>query len=154
MRGLITLTRGDKREASMTTILLPVTLTTASVLTLLCICLIVWVGMGRGKYKVSIGDGGHADLTTRMRTHANFVEYVPLLLILMGLLELAGANNMVLSLFGAALVLFRILHAVGMPRPAPNPCRAIGAAGSMLLLLIGAVYGLIITWYAWSPVAF
>jgi len=137
----------------MTAVLLPITLTTASVLTLVCIGIIVWVGMGRGKYKVSIGDGGHADLTTRMRAHANFVEYVPLLLILMALLELAGASAMVLTLFGATLVLFRIMHAIGMPRPAPNPFRAIGAAGSILLLLIGAVYGLIITWYAWSPMA-
>ena len=137
----------------MTTFLLPITLTTASVLTLVCIGLIVYVGQGRGKHRVSIGDGGNADMTMRMRTHANFVEYVPLLLILMGLLEMAGANRMALTLFGAALVLFRILHAVGMPRPAPNLMRAIGAAGSMFLLLIGAVYGLIITWSAWSPMA-
>ena len=68
-------------------VLLPITLTTASILALLCVVLIVRIIRSRRKYLISIGDGGNTDLTCRIRTHANFVEYVPLLLIIMGLLE-------------------------------------------------------------------
>jgi hypothetical protein len=121
---------------------LPVTLATASVLALIYIVLITRIGHGRHKYHVSMGDGGNADMLVRMRTQANFVEYVPLLLIFMGLFESAGVSREKLGIAGAALVLFRILHAIGMPRPAPNAFRAIGAAGTILLLLAAAVQGL------------
>src|SRR5438105_3605271 len=104
----------------MTPILLPITLTTASVLALLGLVLASRVGQGRFKHSVPMGDGGNADMIVRMRTHANFAEYVPFLLVLMGLLELGGGNRTILVWGGAALVLCRIFHAIGMPRPAPN----------------------------------
>ena len=122
---------------------LTVTIATASVLALVYFALIVRIGQGRYKYRISMGDGGNADMLCRMRTQANFVEYVPLLLIFMGLFEVEGVNKQVLAIAGAALVLFRILHAIGMPRPAPNPFRAIGAAGTGLLLIAAAIQGLV-----------
>ena len=124
--------------------LLPVTLSTASLLSLVYLVLIVRIGALRGKHRISIGDGGRADLLMRMRTQANFVEYVPLLLVFMALLESAGANPQILAVSGTLLVLFRILHALGMPRPAPNAYRAIGAGGTVLLLLGASVWGLVI----------
>jgi len=122
---------------------LTVTIATASVLALVYFALIVRIGQGRYKYRIPMGDGGNADMLCRMRTQANFVEYVPLLLIFMGLFEVEGVNKQVLAFAGAALVLFRILHAVGMPRPAPNLFRAIGAAGTGLLLFTAAIQGLV-----------
>jgi hypothetical protein len=122
---------------------LPVTIATASVLALVYFALIVRIGQGRYKYHISMGDNGNADMLVRMRTQANFVEYVPLLLIFMGLFEVEGVSKTVLAVAGAALVLFRIMHAFGMPRPAPNALRAIGAAGTILLLLAAAVQGLV-----------
>lgn len=127
---------------------LPVTLATTSAMAVLAVVLAARVGAARGKYKINMGDGGNADLNCRIRTHANFVEYVPLLLVLMGLLELAGGNRTALMYAGIALVILRVLHAVGMPRPAPNPYRATGAIGSLLLLLIGAVYGFVLVFNA------
>lgn len=124
--------------------LLPITLSTASVLTIICLGLIVNVARGRWKHRVPMGDGGNADLLVRMRTHSNFVEYVPLLLVLMALLELAGANRIFLMSFGVALIVFRVLHAIGMPRRAPNIYRASGAGGSLLLMILAAGYGLIL----------
>lgn len=128
----------------MSPMLLPVTLSTASVLTVMLLGLIVNVVRGRWKHRVPIGDGGNSDMLIRMRIHANFVEHVPLLLVLMALLELAGANRIFLIVFGAALILFRVLHIIGMPRRAPNPYRIIGAAGSLLLMILAAGYGLIL----------
>ncbi|MCE2927686.1 MAG: MAPEG family protein [Rickettsiales bacterium] len=50
----------------------------------------------------------------RIRAHANFVEYVPLVLVLMALNELNGASRELLAVFGAALVLGRIFHAYSL----------------------------------------
>ncbi len=123
---------------------LPITLSTASMLVLFYFVLVLTVGRSRGRHKVSIGDGGHDHLLMRMRTQANFVEYVPLMLVLMALLEGAGADRQVLAVSGVLLILFRILHFLGMPRPAPNAFRAIGAAGTILLMICGAFWGLAI----------
>jgi uncharacterized membrane protein YecN with MAPEG domain len=137
----------------MTMVLLPITLTTASVLALLCLVLALRCGIGRAKNNVLMGDGGNADMIVRMRTQANFGEYVPILLILMGLLELGGGNRLGLTIFGIVLVVARIMHAVGMPRPVPNFGRSGGALVTFILLVVAAVYGLILTWFAWSPTA-
>lgn len=90
----------------------------------------LWLSFRTGKIrlgtKVSVGDGGHPLLTARMRAHANFLEYVPLALILMGLIELRTGPSRLLFALGIALVLARIAHPYGMERPAPNPYRAGG----------------------------
>ena len=65
----------------MTAILLPITLTTAAVLAILCLALAFRCVMGRVKTNVMLGDGGNDDMLCRMRTLANFGEFVPLLLI-------------------------------------------------------------------------
>jgi uncharacterized membrane protein YecN with MAPEG domain len=122
--------------------LLPITLTTASALCLMGLVLAFRCGAGRAKHHVMMGDGGNEDMIVRMRTQANFVEYVPLALILLGLLEMGGANHTALVYGAAALVLFRVMHAVGMPRPAPNVFRAGSAIGTFLLVAAGAIYGL------------
>jgi uncharacterized membrane protein YecN with MAPEG domain len=132
----------------MSPVILPVTLATASALTLVYFGIVFRVMQSRVKGKVSIGDGGDPDMLMRMRTQANFVEYVPLMLILMALLELSGVSRTVLAYAGGAFVLFRIMHAVGMPRPVPNIYRAVGATLTLVLMLAGAVYGLVVAFGA------
>ena len=68
-------------------------------------------------------------------------------------MEMGGGNRTFLTVFGAALVILRIMHAIGMPRPVPNLFRAGGFIGTFVLLLVAAVYGLILTWHVWSPTA-
>ena len=131
--------------SGMMSMLLSVTLTTTSVLALIYIVLSARVIQGRLKYRVSLGHGGNDDLENRVRSHANFSEYVPLLLILMGLLELGGANKTALAYGGALLVVCRILHPIGIPRRVPNAFRFIGTVGTFSLLIAGSVYGLVLT---------
>ena len=69
--------------------ILPITLTIAGAAALLNIWLGPRVGQMRLAHKVSIGDGGNEALIARMRAQANFVEYTPFVLILLGLIELA-----------------------------------------------------------------
>jgi hypothetical protein len=130
---------------SMMTMRLDITLATAGALGLVYLVLSARVIQGRFQHQVSLGDGGQKDMLARIRSHGNFSEYVPFVLILLGLLELSGANRTVLAVAGAALVAFRILHAIGVPRKAPNPFRVLGTIGTFLLLLGGSVWALLIS---------
>ncbi|WP_076068787.1 MAPEG family protein [Sphingomonas montana] len=106
----------------------------------------LWLAFRAGKArlgaKVSIGDGGNPLLTARMRAQANFLEYVPLALILIGLIEMRVGASQLLFALGIALVLARIAHAFGMERPTPNPLRAGG------ILVTFAVTAALIVWGA------
>jgi uncharacterized membrane protein YecN with MAPEG domain len=123
-------------------LLLNVTLSTASVLGLIYVVLMLRIIRMRFRNRVSLGDGGNPEILKRVRAHGNFAEYVPLLLILMGLLELAGADKTSLAVAGVALVVFRIAHAVGMHMPAPNAARVAGTVGTFLLIIMFCGYGL------------
>ncbi|PWG68537.1 hypothetical protein DF186_24935, partial [Enterococcus hirae] len=45
-----------------------------------------------------------------VRGHANFAEYVPLALVMLGILELSGTSPLVLHVLGLALLAGRLLH--------------------------------------------
>lgn len=121
------------------------TLGTAGALGLVYVLLSLRVVGGRWRHRVSLGDGGNAAMQRRIRAHANFSEYVPLLLILMALLELAGANRRALLACGVALVIGRVLHAIGIEIPkAPNPYRFAGGLVTFSLLIGFSVWALVI----------
>ncbi len=63
---------------------------------------------------VSLGHGDDQVLLRRIRAHGNFAEYVPLILVLMGMLELGGLNKMVLHALGATLLVARLLHGIAL----------------------------------------
>jgi uncharacterized membrane protein YecN with MAPEG domain len=60
----------------------------AALMALLVVVLAVRVVMYRRTARVGLGDGNNPDLLKRIRVHANAVEYVPLYLLLMLILEL------------------------------------------------------------------
>src|SRR3546814_2805078 len=47
------------------------------------------VVVARGQLGINLGDGGNETMNRRIRGHANFVEYVPLCLLLIAILELS-----------------------------------------------------------------
>ena len=57
-----------------------------------------------------LGDGGDAKMLRRIRGHANFSEYVPLILLMMGFLEVGHTSIYILHVLGIALVVSRVLH--------------------------------------------
>lgn len=118
-----------------------ITLATASALALVVLLLAGRVSASRFKHRISIGDQGNEELLVRMRTLSNFVEYVPLILILMALLEAVGGDRTILAWTGVLLVVSRILHAIGMPRPAPNVFRGAGAMITWGLMAALAAWG-------------
>lgn len=120
--------------------ILPITLTVAGAAALINVWLGWRVGQRRMSEKVSIGDGGNQPLTARMRAHANFGEYTPFVLILVGLIELGSGTTLWLWGVSAVYLLARIAHALGMDRPSPNPLRTIGIMVTMLTLVgLGAL---------------
>jgi len=82
----------------------------------------------RGKAKVGIGTGGSSEVEVAVRIHGNNAEFVPLALLLMLLAELCGGGSAPLHAYGGLLSVGRILHPLGMGRPAPNVYRWVGTA--------------------------
>lgn len=132
-----------------------VTLVTAGCCGLLYFVLSLRVVMARQAHKVMIGDGGNDALLSRIRAHANFAEYVPFVLVLMGLIELRTGTTELLTSTGVLLFLIRIAHALGMARPAPNAFRLVGAAGTWIILVGLSVWAIILAYthhaYALPP---
>ncbi len=121
---------------------LPITLTIAGAAALLNLWLSARVSRLRMRHKVSIGDGGNELVATRMRAHANFTEYTPLFLILLGLIELARGSQTWLWALAILFVLGRLAHAFGMDRPAPTALRIGGMLATYVPLLALAGYAL------------
>jgi uncharacterized membrane protein YecN with MAPEG domain len=128
--------------------ILSITLTITAAAALLNIWLAIRVGRLRVGKRISIGHAGDPLVETRMRAQANYVEYTPFVLILLGLIELAKGSQTWLWLVAIAYILARIAHAFGMERPAPNPLRAGGILVTMLVLIGLSAYALSIPYLA------
>lgn len=88
----------------------------AAILALMYIGLSARVIQGRGQHRVSLGSGGVDDMERRIRTHANFAEYVPLALILFVMDELRGLSPIAVQLLCLMLIAGRISHAWGVAK--------------------------------------
>ena len=64
----------------------------------------------RRQHKVSIGHKGHKDLEQSIRAQANFIEYVPLGLILLCCLEINKIHPLIVFILGGLLFVGRFLH--------------------------------------------
>ncbi len=120
-----------------------ITILYAGILGLMAIALGATAGVYRAKQGISIGDGGDPQLTMRMRRHANFVENVPLALILFALLEMQQVSTTVIHGLGIALVLGRTLHWIGFGEDVSNPVRGLGAGLTGLSIAVSSIWGII-----------
>ncbi len=119
---------------------LPITSLYAGIITIVVLVLSARAGWFRGSTGISIGDGGNVKLHERVRQHQNAMEYVPLALILLALLESNGAGSTLLHGLGIALVIARIAHPLGLKADnIQHPLRTLGAAGTALMMLVAAV---------------
>ncbi|NGY05135.1 MAPEG family protein [Solimonas terrae] len=99
----------------------------------------VRVVQGRGRFGINLGDGGNVLMIRRIRGHANFVEYVPLTLLLIAILEFSHFSIYLIHALGLALLIGRVLHgyAFGFTEHSRFG-RMWGTALSFLVLLIAA----------------
>ena len=85
----------------------------AGILALLFFVLSIRVIKMRGT-GISLGDGGNPIMLRRIRGHANFAEYVPLILLMMGFLEVSHFPAYLLHGLGVVLVAGRLLHGIAL----------------------------------------
>lgn len=100
------------------------------------------VGSYRGKAKINLGDGDDKELFSRIRKQGNYTEYVPLGLIVLGLLEMSGAaGTMAISIMGGSLVVSRILHPLGMKSDGSTSMyHFFGMIGTLPVILVASIW--------------
>lgn len=115
-----------------------ITILYAGILGLIYIALSFYTIAGRFKYRISLGNGENEDMLCRIRTHANFSEYIPFALILMFMSEYQGMSDALAHGFGLALVLGRIIYSLTLTKIVDIPFGR--QAGT--LLTFSAIIGL------------
>jgi uncharacterized membrane protein YecN with MAPEG domain len=112
-----------------------------AILGLLFVPFTMYVGLYRAKHKILLLDGGDQELARRIRAHGNFIETVPLALILIVLMELNGASAIWLHCLGITLVVCRVMHYLTIAtNPANTLPRVVGMTGTLAVYLVAACW--------------
>ena len=98
----------------MNPIPIPITAVFAGLLALMLVGISVRVTVLRARKKINLFDGGDEQLGRAIRVQGNFVEYVPMALALMALIEWTGAAPWLVYVTGAVLLAARVVHAFGL----------------------------------------
>ena len=122
------------------------TLFYASSLTILALVLSFLTGRQRFKTETNLGLGDDFGMLQITRAHGNLIENALFFLILMFLLEtVAEVSSLSLMVLGDIFLLARIAHAYGITRPeAKSIFRMLGTLGSIIVLSVQSIWGLII----------
>jgi uncharacterized protein len=119
--------------------MLPIAAIYAALLAIVGVVLGERVGLFRLKTKVSLGDGGDGEMIVRNRQHMNFVENVPMALILIALVEMNDGSAGWVHGLGGVLLAARIIHPFGLSaEKLMQPARLIGAGLTILVILTAA----------------
>ena len=102
-----------------------------------------WVIAGRVSKDTLFGDGGDDAMLRRVRSHANFIEYVPLALVVIGLSEADGGSPTLTRVLLVLLLVARIMHPIGMFAAENTPrqfaFRGGGIIATIAILVIAAI---------------
>lgn len=101
--------------------------------------LVLWmlVTKTRAALDVSIGEAGQVHLHEWVRRHGNFIEWIPMTLVLMALAELQGAGAIWLWISGALALAGRLVHPFGLRADnAGHPLRIAGNLGNIISVVI------------------
>ncbi|MGV2496911.1 MAPEG family protein [Pelagerythrobacter aerophilus] len=126
--------------------ILAVTLTAAAAAAIVNIWLSLRIGALRRAHGISVGDGGNEALQRRMRAQLNFAENVPIVLVLIAALEIAGIGETWLAYVAGAFILGRVAHAFGMDGGKAEIGRVIGVLVTLAtqLFLAGVAVGAVL----------
>lgn len=107
---------------------------------LLVLVLAIRVVLRRWTARIGIGDGDDKELRKRIRAHGNAIEYLPLGLLALLLLDLDGTTPLLLHACGSTLIVARVAHALGLSRTGgTSPERFAGIGLTLLVMLAMAV---------------
>src|SRR6478736_9251848 len=85
-----------------------------AILALIFLVLGLQVSRLRRGNRVLFGDGDNRQLRSAIRAHANFIEYVPIIVLMIALLEMSGAPAPRIHWLMGLLLIARLLHPLGM----------------------------------------
>ena len=120
---------------------MPNTALIAALFGLIFVYLSIKVIRFRLKNQISLGvTEGDAAMEQTVRAHANFAEYVPLCLILLGFVELYAGGRVLALILGTLLLVGRIAHVVGMLKPELFRLRQVGMVLTFLVILVSSLY--------------
>src|SRR6185295_20214174 len=113
----------------------------ASILALLFMVLSIRTVQMRRRFKIGIGDAGNNAMLRAMRVHSNFAEYVPLSLLLIFFVEMAGASLLLVHGLAWCLLLGRASHAFGVSQIRENyRFRVFGITMTFAVLIAASLY--------------
>lgn len=85
---------------------------------------------------------GHNELTAAVRAQGNLVEYLPLALLLMWMLEFMQFSPLLVHLLGVFLIFARVLHLHGLSEPSGNgKGRKLGTRLTWLHIIVCSLLG-------------
>ncbi|MFO1149653.1 MAG: MAPEG family protein [Alsobacter sp.] len=102
--------------------------------------LTIATGAARRRAGVLIGDGGHPELIRVMRGHANAIETMPMMFVMLIVAAAMGTPGFVLHALGLTFTLGRLLHAMHFVNPdAPGWQRGVGFTLGFLAMALLAL---------------
>lgn len=119
---------------------MPVTSFVAGIFALLIVPLSVQVSLRRAKANAVFGDAGDETLRKRIRAHGNFIEYAPLAVVVLGLLEYRGGASWLVWALAAGFVFSRVMHAIGMLFTSTPPVRAVAMLVNHASFLVAGIW--------------
>jgi len=120
----------------------------AAILGMMFVVLRVYVTIERAKTGISILHGDNIVLAEKMRRFGNFIETVPFALILLAMVETAGASTALLHGVGAMLVASRALHPFGLTNE--NGKTVLRIVSGLLTIAVFALASGYILWAGFS----
>jgi uncharacterized protein len=120
---------------------IPITTIFTGLLALMLVGVSIRVTVLRARKKIEFFDGGDKELGRAIRVQGNFVEYVPMALMLLGMLEWMGTKPWIVYALGVALVVARVIHAWGLYSSVFN-ARVVGTSLNWLVLAVGGLLAL------------
>jgi uncharacterized membrane protein YecN with MAPEG domain len=123
------------------------------ILALLYAVLGLQVGRLRRGNKVLFGDGDNIKLRSAIRAHANFIEYVPIIVLMVALLEMSGMPAARVHLLMGALLVARLLHPLGMYVGPLTLQFQIGRVGGLLLTILVLIASAVLLLWRFLPTA-
>lgn len=120
---------------------LPITAITALICATMILITAIATVRQRFRGSVAFGEGDdNRALVAAMRSHGNLTEHAPIVIILIGLLEMAEASHWPLTAVAAVFLGARVLHIFGLHAshsPGKPPlARSLGVIGTWLVMLI------------------
>src|SRR5258708_8670133 len=100
--------------------------------------------------RVLFGDGENFRLRSAIRAHANFIEYVPIIALLVAMLEMSGSSATRVHVLMGALLVARLLHPLGMyskPRTWQFSAGRVGGIMITITVLIAAALSVLVRFW-------